>query len=630
MDQNQVWEEQHGERESVWKDKYKNLRQYYSMEYNAKYFSLTPEEMEIDPDETLAEMEEYDEDRQAEEIEKCFTNFAYFCHKYVKIGHPTKGLVPFVLFDYQRRVIGDFEDYRFNIVSKFRQGGLSTVAVIWALWRGMFRFNETIMLLSKADREAIAAGDIAVRAMRFLPDWLRPEMTTSNKHEQGFAQTGTNLFFYTPNAARSKAITYLILDEAAFIPNMTEHWKAMYPTIATGGNCIAISTVNGVGNWYEETYHRAQEGKNPFHIIELDYNEHPDYDNDKWVRETRANLTEKGWRQEVLRDFLGSGTTYIHPDIIRELGKNVRDIKPIRKLFPEFNNTDKSELIDDWGDKGALWVFREPVDGRDYILGVDAAEGVGDDGDNSCIQVIDSQTCEQVCEFYSNNCPTNKFAKIVEQIGIYYNNGLIVVENMGGAGLAILMKLQTEYYYDNLYFENARNLEKAGVKVGRNNRPLILESLQSRLLNKSLPVASTRFVRELDTFIWNKQTQKAEAQKGKHDDSIMAMAHAIFVRDQTMRQPTFLPTDPIPDITDSFKLDMYEQIKQEIARGAPEDWINAAERSITAMPDDEDQFAVYYSTHRACDSILKEFGWGLIPFFLNIHYFISLLPNWLV
>jgi hypothetical protein len=594
---------------SAWRGKYKSLREYYEKEYPSKYYTFTLEELQIDPDETVDQLDQYKFDRQTEEFLKCGESFSYFCHKYIKIGHPVKGTVPFVLFNYQRRVVGEFDDYRFNIISKFRQGGLSTVAVIWSLWRCMFKYDETIMLLSKADREAIAAGEIAVRAIEFLPTWLKPKMEKSNEHQHYFEETRSKFFCYTPNAARGRSITYLILDEAAFIPKMEDHWKAMYPTIATGGNCIAISTVNGVGNWYEETYHKAQEGKNPFHIIELDYNEHPDYDNPKWVKETRANLGEKGWRQEVLRDFLGSGTTYIPSDIIRELAKKTRDIPITRKLFPEFNNHDKSEIIDEWADKGALWVFKEPLDGREYIIGVDAAEGVGDDGDNSCLQIIDAQTCEQVAEFYSNCCPTDKFAKITEQIGIYYNNALVVVENMGGAGVAVLMKLQTEYYYENIYYENSKSMEKAGVRVGSNNRPVILEALQSRLLNKSLPVSSTRFMLELETFIWNKQKQKAEAQKGKHDDAVMAMAHAIYVRDQNMRQPHVFPTNSAPVITDAFKLEMYEQIKMEIQRGAPDDWIDPSDRAINFNDDDEDQFHEFYANRRPYHSILSEFAW---------------------
>ncbi len=594
--------------ESAWKGKYSSLGNYYKYEYKSKYYELTADELTIDPDETIDQIENYDWEQQKLELTRCSNNFGYFCHKYVKIGHPIKGLIPFVLFKYQHRVIDCIENRRFNIVSKFRQGGLSTLAVIWSLWRGLFKFNETIMLLSKADREAMGVGEIAVRAMRFLPSWMQPEMTASNKHEQSFAETGTSLHFLTPVAARSKSITWLIIDEGAFIPNMDQNWKAMYPVLSTGGSCVCISTVNGLGNWYEETYHKAMEGSSPFHVIELDYTEHPDYDNEKWVQETRANLGEKGWRQEVLRDFIGSGSTYIPPDTIRDLAKKVREKTTIRRRFPEYNNHDRSLANATWEDKGALWIFKEKVDGREYIMGVDGAEGIGEDGDNSCIEVIDSQTCEQVAEFYSNSCPTDKFAKIIEQIAMYYNHALVVVETSGGAGVAIIAKLQ-EYYYDNLYYDVvSKNVERPGVKMTKTNRVAILEALQNRLLNESLPIASTRFMRELDTFIWNKEKQRAEPQKNKHDDALFAMAHAVYVRDQNSRQPTFFPTDALPEITDAFRLEMYEKIRQEIYHGAPEEWIDPVDRDMPSANDDEDVFAEYYSRKRPYDKILREFA----------------------
>ena len=51
---------------------------------------------------------------------------------------------------------------------------------------------------------------------------------------------------------------------------MEKHWKAMWPILSTGGSCTLVSTVNGLGNWYQETYHDAQEGRNKFHVIDLD------------------------------------------------------------------------------------------------------------------------------------------------------------------------------------------------------------------------------------------------------------------------------------------------------------------------------------------------------------------------
>jgi phage FluMu gp28-like protein len=109
------------------------------------------------------------------------------------------------------------------------------------------------MVVSKTDREAIAAGEIVKRAIEELPSWMQPQMSKNNDHQKIFSDTGCKLFFYPPEAARGRSITYLVIDEAAFIQNMDAFWNGIFPTISTGGNVIVISTVNGVaghGGWY--------------------------------------------------------------------------------------------------------------------------------------------------------------------------------------------------------------------------------------------------------------------------------------------------------------------------------------------------------------------------------------------
>jgi len=282
-----------------WREKHETLEEFYRENYPDEYFGFGKYELEIDPLEEFESVEEYDKEQQYREMIKCTRSFAYFCHKYVKITHPKKGLLPFILYKYQKRVVSDYEKNRFCILSKFRQGGLTTVTVVWAMWRCLFKLDETIMVLSKSDREAIAAGEIVKRALEELPKWMKPDMSKNNDHQKLFTDTGCKLFFYTPEAARGRSITYLILDEAAFIPQMEKHWKAMFPTISTGGHCICISTVNGVGNWYYDIFMGAKKDppQNDFYIIELDYWEHPEYNDPDWVRATRAQLGEKGWMQ---------------------------------------------------------------------------------------------------------------------------------------------------------------------------------------------------------------------------------------------------------------------------------------------------------------------------------------------
>jgi hypothetical protein len=599
------------ESNSVWRHKYKTLEEYYKGEYSSKYYSFTKLEMTIDPDESVYDIEDYPLERQILEFKRCHSSFSYFCQKFVKIGHPIRGLLPFILFDYQKRVIKEYEQHRFNIISKFRQGGLSTVTVLWGLWRGMFRNDETIMLLSKTDREAIVAGEIAKRAMDNFPKWFKPNMADDNKHEKHFADSGSKLLFFTPEAARGRAITYLILDEAAFIKDMDRHWAAIFPTIATGGRCIAISTVNGIGNWYEEIYHGAEEGRNDFNIIDLDYNEHPDYDNKKWFEEMKAQLGLRRFNQEVLRSFLGSGVTMINSEAIARIDKEVKKIECVRKLFPEWNNVDKElAVIRDYeGERpehGALWIFDDPIDGRDYIIGADCASGNGDECDNNCFSVIDEQTMVQVAEFYSNSIPADRFAKILYQMGLFYNSALIVVENMAD-GVTVVNKLHNELFYENLYFEDDKP-DRPGVKMGNHNRSPILESLENAVNDKAITVKSLRLVNEMKSFIWDPQKRKYMAVKGKHDDAIFALSHAVYVRNQRRRAVPAGGECPA-EISAVFKSEIFQQIKDEILKGAPDDWMDPEDRIEMIDEDEGETFDDFWSKHRPKDSLLREFGW---------------------
>ena len=67
-----------------------------------------------------------------------------------------------------------------------------------------------------------------------------------------------------------KPCRLLIIDEAAHIDGLDDLWTGLYPTLSTGGRCIALSTPNGVGNWFHKTYIvSADNGESDFKPVEL-------------------------------------------------------------------------------------------------------------------------------------------------------------------------------------------------------------------------------------------------------------------------------------------------------------------------------------------------------------------------
>ncbi len=152
----------------------------------SNYYDFSEVEADVKINEPEEDVEAYDAQRQTQEIIKCMNSFSYFCIRYAKINHPMFGLINLIPYTYQKRVIDCYGNHRFNILSKFRQGGLTTISVMWALWRCLFKTSQRIMVVSKTDREAIAAGEVAKTAMERLPSWLKPETDKCNEHEKQF------------------------------------------------------------------------------------------------------------------------------------------------------------------------------------------------------------------------------------------------------------------------------------------------------------------------------------------------------------------------------------------------------------------------------------------------------------
>jgi FkbM family methyltransferase len=65
----------------------------------------------------------------------------------------------------------------------------------------------------------------------------------------------------------------------------------------------------------------------------------------EWAEEQKAQLGEKGFLQEILRVFLGSGDTYIPGSELARLDQELKQIRPKRKLFAKYQNKDKYFLF---------------------------------------------------------------------------------------------------------------------------------------------------------------------------------------------------------------------------------------------------------------------------------------------
>lgn len=430
-----------------------------------------------------------------EEYKKCEESCEYFILNYIDIRHPVRGIVPFSLYPFQKRIVSEISNNRFNIIRKFRQAGVTTIMCAYALWYIIFKKNKNVMVVSIGERESNAFLERVVLMYDNLPSFLKPEITKKNVHNF-MLSTGGSIKSQPAGAGRGEGVSLLIIDEAAFIEKMREFWKAIYPTISTGGECVMLSTVNGMSNVYYDTYNNASKGKNPFNVIDIHWREHPDYD-DEWAKITRPTLGEKGWLQEVECQFLGTGETFI-------------DRETLQKLVGEVN----SKFTRKYNNRMRVWV--SPLPGYEYIIPIDPSFGV--ERDNSSFHVICLNTGEQVAEFYSNSTKLRDFASIIYEVGLDYNNALVVCER-NSLGLILIDELFESLEYENMWFDEKG---EPGILMTKNGRDMVLESLQDCLYLNKVKVNSQRTIDEITTFITT-DSGKVQADKDYHDDLVTSL-----------------------------------------------------------------------------------------------------------
>jgi hypothetical protein len=238
-----------------------------------------------------------------QELLNCQQSFKYFVTNYIKVYDPKKGLVLLEFYPFQEKLIDLYENERFVLTAKFRQGGFSTITVLYGLWKCMFFPDQLFFFACRTDAEAKHLAGILNRVFSSFPDWLLPRLDTETAYVKSFYLTKSKMIFGTMNETRGKTINYLVIDEAAFFPDMNEQWKSAWPAICNGGKAFVLSTTNGLGNWFYETYADAEKGLNKFKVYFCNYKEHPCYQDEEFCKELRQRLGEKGWEQEILCNF---------------------------------------------------------------------------------------------------------------------------------------------------------------------------------------------------------------------------------------------------------------------------------------------------------------------------------------
>lgn len=485
------------------------------------------------------------------EILKCAKQPAYFLTNHAFIQHPTKGLIPFRLFPFQEDLVQGFVQHRKNIVLKARQLGATTVVAGYIAWLVLLHRDKNVLILATKQKTAQNMIRVVKNIVKNLPKWMKQmgKIKIDNRQSIELANgSRVTALATSSDTGRSEAVSLLVCDECAFIPNFTEIWTGVSPTVSAGGSVILLSTPNGTGNKFHELYEGAQLDTNGFnckygtyinpHDPTEIYNDrfmwwvHPQYDLEWFANETR-DKNQRQIAQEYCCAYNASGETFLMPEELDALRKRGRD--PI-----SVHSIDRH-----------IWIWKQPERNGTYIIASDVSRG--DAADYSAFHVlrIDQDKIEQVCE-YKGKIKPDQLGTLLMQVSKMYNDATVAPENNNGwAGQTIAVMEQAAFphiYYSrkrkpkekdgfvvDAQYAMYRNDYAPGYAVTSANRNQMLAKVEQYIRNGDVVLYSKRLISEFETFIVT-EFNRPEAQRGKSDDLVMALAGALWIHDESFKR----------------------------------------------------------------------------------------------
>ncbi len=462
-----------------------------------------------------------------QEYLKCAKDPVHFMRKYCYIQHPQRGRIQFNLYPFQEKVLTLLRDNPYSIVLKSRQLGLSTLSAGYSLWMMLFFKDKNILCIATKQETAKNMVTKVKFMYENLPSWLKVDAAENNKLnlrlKNGSQIKATSA---SSDAGRSEAVSLLLIDEAAFIDNIGEIWASAQQTLATGGGCIALSTPYGTGNWFHQTWTRAEAGENDFIPIKLPWFVHPERDEAWRKRQDELLGDPRMAAQECDCDFSTSGDIVFYPELIDFYQKTyIKD--PLERRGADQN----------------LWVW-EPADyTRNYVVVADVSRGDGKD--YSAFHVLDTENNVQVAE-YKGQIGTKEYGNLLVGIATEYNEALLVIENANIGWATIQTVIDRQYqnlYYSqksdqanvNSYFDKYQDHSKMvpGFTMSTRTRPMVIGKFQEYIGDKGVTIQSKRLIEEMKTFIW--RNGRPEAQSGYNDDLVMAFSIGMYIRDTALK-----------------------------------------------------------------------------------------------
>ena len=489
-------------------------------------------------------------EEQIIEFLKCKEDTVYFANNYIKIISLDEGLTQFHPYHFQKKLINNFHNNRFNICKMPRQTGKSTTVISYLLH--YLIFNDSVNIGILANKAATARELLARLATAYenLPKWMQQGVLVWNIGNIEL-ENGSKILAASTSASAVRGMSFniLFLDEFAFVPNHVadSFFASVYPTITSGKNTkvIIVSTPHGMNHFYR-MWHDAERGKNEYIPTDVHWSEVPGRDA-QWKDTTIANTSEQQFKVEFECEFLGSVNTLINPSKLRNLVYE----DPIKR-------------------NAGLDIYENPIKEHNYIMTVDVARGLGND--YSAFIVFDTTEFpyKAIAKYRNNEIKPMLFPNIILDVAKAYNQAYLMIE-VNDIGDQVASILQYDLEYQNILMASMRGRNgqivgqgfsgkktQLGVRMTAAVKKLGCSNLKTLLEDDKLLTVDYDIISELTTF--SQKHNSFEAEEGCNDD--LAMCLVIF---SWLVQQEYFKEMTDQDVRKRLYEDQRDQIEQDMA-----------------------------------------------------------------
>jgi len=403
-----------------------------------------------------------------------------------------------------------------------------------------------------------------------LPAKLRPKTSSHTQTGMTFPVTNSSIEVQTAGGGRKgrgRTPSQVLIDELALYDERQQEliWTAIVNSAPLSSRVRAQSTPHGIGNKFHAEYTRAvdqrsrwtnffypwmwlsekhalplgsadalPEDQGALDYTETEYNlvtrwngEYPDMpigeDNIRWRRMKigeDADTFSQEYPEDPVSCFLATTETVFPTEELNRL---------LERATPPLD----TRLSGRWK------IWRRPEPGRQYVIGVDCANGVaGGDNASACIGTTDGRVDAVIAGIYGQT----EFAQIVYDAALEYNRAFIINERQNAYEFQRVITQQLGYtniyhHKEGMGFRPEHDLPLGFPTTGgaAGGKQRLLEAMRTALKSDGFQCQDMEMLRELVEYRQHRDGTYG-APSGRHDDrAIAAMLYLVGIGAQPAR-----------------------------------------------------------------------------------------------